>query len=460
MRSPTTALLLALSLATPELAAQWSQLSPANRPYFRRAGAMAFDGALNVMYGGLTLTPAPIVNETWTFNGTAWTLANPAVSPPARWGHGMVRDTLRNRLVVFGGRSPTFYLDSNDTWEWNGSNWARVLTPSSPPARHGHGIAFDRRRNLTVVFGGVDTQGTRADTWEYDGATWTQATTTTAPQKRECMAMTFDRGRGVTLVFGGFDSDTGTVLGDTWEYDRRGWRELALPSSPSPRYRSAIVFDENRHRPVMYGGFGNGTVFTQGFEFDGNEWQPVVGTGSLYATEMYASFDPIRNRTYTFGGANPSGFSNETWAFQGANRAIFSSYGVGCPSSSGQSDMRVLAPPVLGTQFRYEVTNVPLAQPFVFLAQGFDNLTWNAAPLPIDLTQFGFPDCWLELSPVSIDLVPAVGGTAQFAITIPNSPALTNVTYFAQALVIDQFAPNGLGGVSRAARAVVGLLVP
>lgn len=44
----------------------------------------------------------------------------------------------------------------------------------APPARHDHAMAYDRNRDVLVVYGGTPYQGAGrlADTWEFDHARW------------------------------------------------------------------------------------------------------------------------------------------------------------------------------------------------------------------------------------------------------------------------------------------------
>ena len=194
-----------------DLAAQtWTLLTPPPYPSTvqRRTGGMAWHpvaGGL-VMYGGLQST---IQNNTWLFAGGTWTQLTTATTPPARWGHKMVYDSRRNRIVAFGGRSPTTTVTANDTWEFDGIDWVQMFPTASPNPRAFYGMAYDERRGKTIVYGtqSGSTIGTLGgnQTWEYDGTTWTQVITAFVPPGLESPAMVYDKGRGVTVMFGGFN---------------------------------------------------------------------------------------------------------------------------------------------------------------------------------------------------------------------------------------------------------------
>src|SRR5262249_42735585 len=100
--------------------------------------------------------------DTWTFDGTNWTLALPLTSPPSRQGHAMAWDPLGQRVVLFGGRRLLLLLA--DTWTFDGADWTpQVLTPH-PAARQRAAFAA-ATGGAPVLFGGSDAAGPRGDTW-------------------------------------------------------------------------------------------------------------------------------------------------------------------------------------------------------------------------------------------------------------------------------------------------------
>jgi len=102
--------------------------------------------------------------------------------PGAAYGLGAAWDTVRSRLVVFGGDASVGISDK--TWEWDGARWIRRDPPHSPPPRYMHAMTYDALHGVTVVFGGFDGGSTRADTWIYDGTDWTQMLPATNPRPR------------------------------------------------------------------------------------------------------------------------------------------------------------------------------------------------------------------------------------------------------------------------------------
>ncbi|MBK8099451.1 MAG: hypothetical protein IPK26_20270 [Planctomycetes bacterium] len=438
-------------------AAQWTLVTSTNTPTIRRAGAMAFDPVGNrmLLYGGLDLSPTPIRADVHGFDGTTFTLLSPTNAPPARWGHAMTTDWTRQRIVAFGGRSPTFYVDANDTWEWDGSNWARVMTPTSPPPRHAHGLAFDEARGRMVLFGGLDLDGARGDTWEYDGTNWTPVVTAQSPPARDCAVFVHDAGRRVSVLHAGRDSGPPQFLfDDTWEYDGANWRQIVTLTMPPARYRAAGVFDRTRGRIVTYGGFGTAIV-QQTWEFDGRDWTNTSGGGTAYATEMFAAWHRGNRQTFTFGGGGPLGVTNETWRYQGPATASWGPFGQGC-SGSTTPVLEAASLPVLGATFSLEIRDVPAGTPVCLLAQGLSATTFGTFTLPLDLGPFGLTGCRLEIAVDVSDVVVVNGTVANLSYSIPNTPSLTGLPLFAQGVVPDVGAGNGIAAMTRAGLGVIG----
>jgi hypothetical protein len=225
-----------------------------------------FPGVGTVLFGG-GIYPTTYRNDTYVLAGAQWQVPNVVGAPPARMGHDMVYGW--NRLVMFGGYNGTALAD---TWSLNqnfaGLSWLPMLTIGSPGARQSHAMAFDERRNCLVVFGGADANGQfLGDTWELTPAAfgwqWTQRTTTNAPPRRWQHKMAYDPARGVVVLTGGYGNPQcgqfcASHLNDVWEYDGTDWTQR-LPSTflPPVREGAGFAYDSQRQRFVMQGGSGS-----------------------------------------------------------------------------------------------------------------------------------------------------------------------------------------------------------
>ncbi|MCB9879569.1 MAG: hypothetical protein H6835_18395 [Planctomycetes bacterium] len=451
--------LFTLLLAVAANAQNWTQLTTANPPTTRRAGALASGPVTGtVMYGGLQSGPTATLADVLQWTGGDWQPLVTPTAPPPRWGHRMVYDTRRHMLVTFGGRSPTTTATANDTWEYDGTDWQQVSPAASPNARAFYSMAFDQRRGVTVLYGtqsgGSVTGGNQ--TWTYDGSTWLQVLTPTTPPGLETPAMAYDAARGVVVMFGGWDGFGGTMYDQTWEFDGSDWTLRTTANAPSARYRSACCYDEVRGRIVLYGGFGSGTALTDTWEYDGNDWTQIAASGPVKSAESYMTWDLLTGAPLHFGGSGPTGASNETWIYTAPMNAIAAPFGQGCATSQGVPTLTPTTLPVLGTTYQLEAQNGSLTTVAV-LAHGIGNTQLTPTLyLPFDLTLIGLGGCRLEVTPDVFATEVVNAGTMTHALALPNDPLLTGIALFTQTLVIDGAAANAFGGMSNAVHARLG----
>ncbi len=210
-----------------------------------------------------------LVGEEWQTIGHH--PAMPAAEP------GFVYDTRRDRFVAFGGSDGPGRVHG-DTWEFDGTAW-RNAEVAGPAARQAHVMVFDSRRGKTVVFGGAlpaergQPPGALGDTWESDGQAWSERRVA-GPAPRQAPGAAFDSRRGLVVIFGGLGSEG--FLGDTWGWDGATWKKLA-DSGPPPRAMGYLAYDSRRDRVVLFGGrkgYPNGDL-NDTWEWDGTSWHQV-----------------------------------------------------------------------------------------------------------------------------------------------------------------------------------------
>jgi hypothetical protein len=166
--------------------------------------------------------------ETWIQSGTGWNrLAAPG--PAGRQAHAMVQDEKRDRTVLFGGmgsgpagQAPPLLAD---LWEFNGTAWTK-RTADGPSARHSSGAAYDSKRGVVILFGGVGSSGFLGDTWSWDGTAWIKLADS-GPEPRGMGFLAYDKKRDRIVLFGGRKGWPDGDLNDTWEWDGAGWRRIA-----------------------------------------------------------------------------------------------------------------------------------------------------------------------------------------------------------------------------------------
>ena len=121
-------------------------------------------------------------------------------------------------------------------------------------------------------------------------------------------------------------------------------------------------------------------------------------------------------------------------------------FGAGCKASGGVPALELVghAVPRYGKTFVTEITNLGAGATSAAGLIGLSRKTYSGKGLPLDLTFLNMPGCALR---VSIDAsVPLTiqGGSARWALALPNDPSLQDALFYAQGAVVDSSA-NGCG---------------
>jgi hypothetical protein len=383
-----------------------------------------------VLFGGNSSTATSVAHdETWEWNGAAWTRGTPATSPPRRFRHAMAYDVLQQRTVLFGGTAGVFVGPMADTWAWDGSNWIQHTPATSPPARSGHALSYDILRRRVVLFGG-EGPDQRDAVWEWDGTNWSMITPATSPPARRHHAMTWDVSRQCTVLFGGFDFG-GAHLADTWEWDGTNWSQRLPVTSPPPRRYPALAYDFQSRRIVLVGGEGVNTILTDTWEWDGSNWAertPATGPLRDSLASPALAHDPTHERLVLFGN------SADTWHLGPLVRATAHPFGTGCSGTNG-TPVLVANEPYLGNAaFTLDVLGARASAPCLFgLARTSQSLAIGSG-------------CTLYLKD---PIFPLFGMTSAFGFasikeSLPLDLNLRGAALYAQVFVADPASATGL----------------
>lgn len=373
-----------------------------------------------------------------------WATGNSTNQPSARRGASVAHDEGRARAVFFGGFSGA---ELADTWEWGPrSGWIPRFTFVAPGARRDAAMVYDRNGVSTILFGGAagsSAGNSLADTWSWNGAAWSQVNTPTSPSARHLHSMAYDSRRNVTVLFGGTNDPANNFNGETWEFDGANWHQVSTPNSPSGRYAHAMFYDEDSERVILFGGqTGPGASDLSGetWQFDGTDW--VLQNLSVSPPPMQgmaATYDPSRRQGVIFGGITASGLQDRTWVYLGFNwyhlhtpvrptarrsaslvhstdRLVLvggytntevadpwigkiepnvHAYGAGCGSPALTVSVDPTTSPAVGSDLRLRVSNVPTGASMTLMSFGYDRTRYGSMPLPVPLDGLGMPGCWL-----------------------------------------------------------------
>lgn len=284
---------LAVLTFTPSLLtaqAEWQ-----NVPQFtsRRGAACAYDPVRGetVIFGG---DDGRHLDETWVWNGSTLQRRFPAAQPSARAEATLVFDSIRNRLVLFGGSSAT--ASYTDTWAWDGTTWTVIPTATNPAvSSYGRSLTFDPLRDRIWLWAGQ--AASTGQLWQFNGTNWA-IVNGALPWPSYDQDGTF-----------AFDPDTGTVAlyhrggaqGSMWRWNGSTWTQQTGPSFLQ-HVAGQLVHDPVGHRLLLVGGWTTGSQATVYQWSTGTaQWLPI-GTGGPATQGHDVMFDTQRSRVVVVGG--------------------------------------------------------------------------------------------------------------------------------------------------------------
>ena len=208
-------------------------------PPARAFAAAGYDPARGetVLFGGRA-GENRLLDDTWTWDGSAWQRHHPARAPSPRKAAAMAWDRGSGRLLLFGGEGPVApgQPDSalRDSWAWDGSAWTPLATAAAPPARLGSGtaaLATDATTGEVLLVGDGGRQGTACSlaTWHWERGAWSELHPATAPRSALTGRLAYAPGTGGLVLVTALPtaSACGGVARDAavWTWNGATWTE-------------------------------------------------------------------------------------------------------------------------------------------------------------------------------------------------------------------------------------------
>jgi galactose oxidase-like protein len=283
----------------------------------------------------LCLLCIPLAARAQPGNGV-WQMLSGPIDPPQAAGHQLIHDPLRHRMVMIIGS------DVHEMWTLSLAGqptWRRVPIEGTefPALRNEASAVYDSLRDRIVMYGGRAFSSIAAlgDVWSLslgEHPAWSQIVPEgDAPAPRGDHVAVFDLRRDRMIVFGGSEQpgyEGEQYFSDAWELDfspSPRWAPIVTQqwSKPLPRHGATAVYDPWNDRMLVYGGFG------RWIDFGGNEhystWDDTwalllsgmpawrqIGTIGLPPgrSEAVAIVDPVGRQMIMSGG----GVYDDTWA--------------------------------------------------------------------------------------------------------------------------------------------------
>ncbi len=292
--------------------ASWVDVSAPIGPEPRDGYGLAHDvhRGVTVMFGGIG--DGTTFADTWEYDGDTWIEGNPTASPIVRRLPAMAYDPWREETVLFGGtvnvggRYGEFLF--GDTWTWNGTEWTIHHPANSPSSRSRSCMAADPQSGFLLLFGGSADSDGMADTWAWNGTNWAEYTVPLALGMESC-GMVYDSRRKV-MVLSGFNEGP-----HVFELRQNLWVEVEAEGNPGLRTGYGLTYNPDRGRALLVGSSHWGGSDSALFEFDGISWtgiepalSPDIGTEFLRTV-----YDPRRRAVIYAGGIGHA--PGEVWEF-------------------------------------------------------------------------------------------------------------------------------------------------
>jgi len=244
-----------------------------------------------------------------------WTEMTPSTMPDCVNDAGLVYQAHDPKvLVLYAGTCSSSGTGSN-TYEWDGTNWQLVGPPSATFRLTGEAIAYDAARRTTTIFGGTEAFSIpRGQTLTYHDGVWTTPPDLAlSPSPRSLFAFNTDPVNGVVWLIGGMDATA--TLDDIWKYSRGTWKEVPFANAPTACVSPVSAFDTDRNKLVVV--CQDNSVH----EFDGSAWA-TIDTSALKKFPQVRRFSAMTydqniKKTVLFGGFNDVSYLNETWTWDG-----------------------------------------------------------------------------------------------------------------------------------------------
>ncbi len=251
-----------------------------DQPPSRTMGAAAYDGHEILLFGGQGACPAsgqgpcPILRDTWTFDGRAWTQVHTTHSPVANSGALATWDPAIGKVVLIVNG-----LNGLETYTWDGSDWSQVGQPSGAFSMLGGALAYDPSSRRVVFYGQLVRLGQPSATpatWTFDGHQWSPVAAG-APGIRQFPVLGDDGSH--LYLFGGADAG-GQTQNDTWVWQGSSWQ--MLPSTHRPPARTEARMASGEGAVTLYGGAASETqtnlaTLADTWTFDGRDWTQRSG---------------------------------------------------------------------------------------------------------------------------------------------------------------------------------------
>jgi hypothetical protein len=219
---------------------------------------LAFDQGRNQLVALVSTSGPPAAAVTWVYDGSSWKQVNSTTGPAGHFRSGFAYDPRNGTIVLFGGSCSGGFCYFDDTWLWNGTAWTQLHPVTSPPKGLA-AMAYDPVTKQMIL---LAQDGT---VWNWSGTNWTRVESGAAPPYGSYAGLVYDSARKNVLLWQGVGRyEMGS---QTWTYSAGQWSRRSMsspeptptppPATPAPTAQplgELAPFDPNRLVTIGYSG--------------------------------------------------------------------------------------------------------------------------------------------------------------------------------------------------------------
>jgi hypothetical protein len=296
--------------------ASWKQLKPTTLPACANEATMVFDDATQkVFFTGGVCAGSSTTEDSLEWDGTNWTKVDVTLAAGRVFGAAMTYDSDQNQVIMFGGATVLGTLRSNTMLYANGIWIDATSSGLEPEPRSLFAFVTDPVNNTVLMYGGVDDVQTFTDFWKFENGHWNQIANGDEPASCFYPLAVYDTDRQKAVML---CSDS-----STWEYDGAKWTPQTPKHLPSLRRFSSMAYDQTLKKTVLFGGYDT-NYFDTTWVWDGKDWTQVAKKNPPPSRALASLwYDPNLKKTVMYGGIGRvtstdrlSRFS-DMWTFDG-----------------------------------------------------------------------------------------------------------------------------------------------
>lgn len=275
-------------------AAKWNQLKPALLPACANEAAMTWQSSNNtILLTGGVCAASEATEDTYEWDGTNWTKIELTLFAGRYLGSALTFDPDRQNAVLFGGAPATGVLLAG-TYTYANKMWSAIGDLAYPVPRSLFTFVTDPVRNVIYLYGGVNDSTTFFDFWIYQNGQFRPRFDTSQPLDCTLPISAFDTDRQKLVTF-----CSGSA---TWEFDGKTWTQFdATKTAPPPHRWSSLAYDQTLKKIVFFGGYDS-NYLDQTWTFDGTAWTQVKKNPPPPRSHTAMWYDPILKKTVIYGG--------------------------------------------------------------------------------------------------------------------------------------------------------------